>query len=307
MSVVPADPPSRAQVEAFLGDHHGRPVADLTPLTDGFWSSAFGYRVGDDELVARFGQVRQGFEADRAAMAHHSADLPVPEVLAVGEAFGGAFAVSRRHHGRFLEDVAPDEVERARPMLARLLGALRDAPRRPGADVEPDPSWRRWLVATLEEDEQLPSAGWRAALAADPSADRLFRALQARVAELAEACPERRDLVHGDLLHRNVLVREDASKVEAVFSWKCAVRGDHLFDTAWCTFWGETFHPGIAALDAWSLMRDEAGDAAALRHHCYELHIGASHLGWYAWTKDPASLRIVEAHTAMLLERGPRP
>jgi aminoglycoside phosphotransferase (APT) family kinase protein len=305
MSAMPARPLSLEQVEAFLADHHGQPVADLAPLTDGFWSSAFGYRVGDDELVARFGAVRYGFEADRAAMAHASADLPVPEVLAVGDAFGGAFAVSRRHHGRFLEDVAPEEVAQARPMLARLLAALRDAPRRPGADVEPTPSWQRWLVDTLEEDDQQANAGWRAALAAQPSADRLFRALQRRVAELAEACPERRDLVHGDLLHRNVLVREDASRVEAVFSWKCSVRGDHLFDTAWCTFWGETFHPGIAALDAWSFVGGSDVDAA-LRHHCYELHIGASHLGWYAWTDDAESLRVVEAHTAMLLERGPR-
>lgn len=305
MSAMPARAPSLEQVGAFLAEHHGRPVEDLAPLTSGFWSSAFGYRVGDDELVARFGEVRSGFEADRAAMAHASADLPVPEVLAVGDAFGGAFAVSRRHHGRFLEDVAPEEATQARPMLARLLAALRNAPRRPGADVEPDPSWRRWLVDTLEEDDQQANAGWRAALAADPSADRLFVALRQRVAELTEACPEERDLVHGDLLHRNVLVSQDASRVEAVFSWKCSVRGDHLFDTAWCTFWGETFHPGIAALDAWSLVDGGEVDAA-LRHHCYELHIGASHLGWYAWTGDVESLRRVEAHMAMLLERGPR-
>ena len=49
---------------------------------------------------------------------------------------------------------------------------------------------------------------------------------------LAEACPERRDLVHGDLLHGNVLVSPDARRVQAVLSWKCSVRGDFLFDAA---------------------------------------------------------------------------
>lgn len=128
--------------------------------------------------------------------------------------------------------------------------------------------------------------------------------------ELREACPERRDVVHGDLLHRNVLVLEDASRVNAVFSWKCSVRGDFLFDTAWCTFWGH-LHPGIAAADVWGrVMTSEWANAdpsglvdARVRHHCYELQMGASHLGWLAWTGDDVGLRALADHTAMLLER----
>jgi aminoglycoside phosphotransferase (APT) family kinase protein len=107
------------------------------------------------------------------------------------------------------------------------------------------------------------------------------------VRALAEACPERRDLVHGDLLHGNVLVSPDARRVEAVLSWKCSVRGDFLFDAAWCSFWAP-FHPGIAAAGPLSgLLRAPAVRAgpgalldAATRHHCYELHIGFTHLGW---------------------------
>src|ERR1700756_4331826 len=68
------------------------------------------------------------------------------------------------------------------------------------------------------------------------------------VRALAGACPERRDLVHGHLLHGNVLVNPDAGRVEAVLSWKCSVRGDFLFDAAWCSFWAP-WHPGIAAGD----------------------------------------------------------
>jgi aminoglycoside phosphotransferase (APT) family kinase protein len=111
------------------------------------------------------------------------------------------------------------------------------------------------------------------------------------VRALAEACPERRDLVHGDLLHGNVLVSPDARRVEAVLSWKCSVRGDFLFDAAWCSFWAP-WHPGIATADPLSgLLRAPAVRAgpgalldAAARHHCYELHIGFTHLGWNVWT-----------------------
>jgi aminoglycoside phosphotransferase (APT) family kinase protein len=307
---VPGPPPSDEEVRTFLTDLHRAPIEALEPLSGGFWSTAFGYRAGGRELVARFGPIRAGFEADRAAMAYATDDLPVPEVLDIGDAFGGAYAISRRHHGRFLEDLRVEEGATAGPMLARLLAALRHTPDVGGAGS----SWRRWLVDSLEEDPAAANAGWRKALATRPGADELFRTVAARVRELASECPERRDLVHGDLLHRNVLVTSDTSRVEAVFSWKCSMRGDFLFDTAWCTFWGESFHPGIAALDPWRLTWEteapDTGEArrdAALRHHCYELHIGATHLGWHAWTGDDAGLAEVAAHTVGILERGPRP
>ena len=274
---------------AFLRTLHGAPVEDLEPLTGGFWSRAYGYRVGADELVARFGEIRAGFEADRRAMAYASPDLPVPEVLDIGDAFGAAYAISRRARGRFLEELDPSEAERAAPMLRRLLDAIRAAPPVPGESFRP---WREWLLASLADDDPgHPTAGWRRLLAARPDADRTFRACEARIVELLPDCPDRGELVHGDLLHRNVLIDDDASAVTAVFSWKCAGRGDALYDAAWCTFWGDTFHPGIAAVDVRALV-----DADPVRHHCYELHIGATHLGWNAWTGDDDSLERVRLH-----------
>lgn len=219
--------------------------------------------------------MRDGFEADRAAMAYSSPDLPVPEVLDVGDALGGSYAISRRHHGRFLEDMGPEVA----PALNRLLAALRAVPDA-GAS-----SWREELLERLVVDQP---PGWRAKLRAHSEADAVFEAACVRLRELIPSLPERRDLVHGDLLHQNVLVSEDASRVTAVFSWKCSVRGDHLYDLAWCTFWGDLVHPGIAAAVDRTFTADEAA-----RHHCYELHIGSTHLGWYAWTDDDANLALV--------------
>ena len=49
-------------------------------------------------------------------------------------------------------------------------------------------------------------------LAEDAHIDALFRVCESRIHELLPACPERRDLIHGDLLHQNVLVSEDEIK-----------------------------------------------------------------------------------------------
>lgn len=143
----------------------------------------------------------------------------------------------------------------------------------------------------------------------------MFTEAARRIEDLLDACPERRDLVHGDLLHRNILLDEAGATTTGVFSWKCSVLGDFLYDVALCTFWGP-WHPGVAALDAFRRVTadiarsaDDRGrgllDEAGLRHHCYELHIGATHLGWYAWTQDRANQRRLVAHLAALLQRGP--
>jgi aminoglycoside phosphotransferase (APT) family kinase protein len=297
--------PSIAEVTAFLAERHAGDVTGVERLGGGFWSAAFGYRAGGRALVVRFGPI--GYEADRDAMAYDGPDLPVPEVLEIGEAFGGAYAISVRHFGGFLEDVDPRLAETAGETVTRLLGALYAV----GGDGGSG-DWRATLLDGFVDDRSRRVSGWRATLAADPELDRLFDACEARVRALAEACPQRRDLLHADLLHGNVLVTADAARVTAVFSWKCSMRGDFLYDTAWCTFWGP-FHPGIEAAGIWPRVLAAPwanADPAALvdaatRHHCYELEIGASHLAWNAWTGDAAALRDVAARTADILERGP--
>lgn len=312
------DAPTIPQVEAFLRGVHGVPVSELQPLAGGFWSTAFAYRVENRELVLRLGAVLEGFEMDRRAMAFARPDLPVPEVLDIGEALGQTYAISVRHHGRFLETVRADEAVIAGPAIEQTLAALRAVPAEPDAPAAWYPSdgptegstWRRWLTDGLVDDPARRVSGWRKTLAADRELDRLFQACEQRIGELLDACPERRDLVHGDLLNRNVLIAEDASRITAVFSWKCSVRGDFLFDVAWCTFWA-LWHPGIAAVDLWNrtvnspTLSDRALADAALRHYCYELQIGASHLGWNAWTGNENELQAVAAHTASVLARGP--
>jgi aminoglycoside phosphotransferase (APT) family kinase protein len=311
---------SQAEVAAFLADRYGD-VDELEPLGGGFWSAAYAFSAQGRQLVIRFGTEPSWYEADRAARSFDSPDLPVPEVLEIGEALGVVFAVSERRYGGYLESVSPAQAETSGPMLCRLLEGLFLVPKSSdlpvdwyGPDAGSQPSWRQWVMNALVDDPDRPAHGWRAQLEVDPHLGPLLSACERRIAELLDACPERRDLVHSDLLHGNVLVTEDASRVTAVFSWKCSARGDFLYDTAWCTFWG-AIHPGVAAADPWrrvltsEVIAAESGaltDAAA-RHHCYELQIGASHLGWNTWVGDAAALAQNAELLAEVLERGPLP
>jgi aminoglycoside phosphotransferase (APT) family kinase protein len=311
---------SREEVAAFLDRQPGG-WQDLEALAGGAWSSAWAYRAGGEELVVRFGPEVSWYEADRMAVAFSGPDLPVPEVRQVGTTPAGrAYAISVRHHGRFLEDTPAEQASTLAPALTRLLVALYRVPADPDAAViwhqagASAGGWREFLLAGLDDDPGKVVHGWSAALAGDRELAALSAAACSRVRALADACPERRDLVHGDLLHGNVLVSPDARRVEAVLSWKCSVRGDFLFDAAWCSFWAP-WHPGIAAADPLSgllqapAVRAEPGallDGAA-RHHCYELHIGFTHLGWNVWTGDQAGLAATARRLAEVLDRGPLP
>ncbi len=297
--------PSDDAVIAFLRDHHGAEVRDLEPLGGGYWSAAYGYNLDGEELVLRLNDGPDGFRSDQAAMTYDARGLPVPEVLVIGEGLGRWFAVSRRHHGRFLEDVAPEEAEALGPTVVALLAALRSTP---DTGVEAQ-AWRAWLLGGLIDGADGHNAGWRQLVAVHPHADRAFTAAEDKVRSLLDACQDRRQLVHGDLLHHNVLVSPTADAVTAVFSWKCSTWGDAVYDLAWCTFWGR-WHPGIGALDLWdrvapTLSADETVDLGA-RHHAYELQIGASHLGWYATIGDDEMLGWTARQLDELLELGPR-
>ena len=298
-----------ADVQRFLADRFAPETVDgLERLGGGAWSHAYGFGAGGRPLIARFGRWREDYEADVRAMALAGPDLPVPRVLEVGDAFAGAYALSERHAGVFLEHLDAEGWQRALPFVLRALDAMRAADG-PALLGERESSWRQFLFDSLEDVPGERVSGWRATLAADPRLDHLFVAGELRLREVAPALPERRDVLHVDLLHGNVLVEPATGRLAAVFDWGCTMLGDFAYDLAWVSFWSP-WYPGLAAVDLVGAARgrlatapdgEELLDGFDARLAAYEVHIGLTHLAWHAFAGEPAELGAVADRLAPLL------
>ncbi len=305
-------------INKWLRAYYNTEPVDLKALSGGFWSSAYVYRIDSEEFVLRLSDSPTGFDIDAAAMTFVRVSLPIPKILDQGKALGLNFVISCKHSGEFIETRPLKDADSIGKALDTLLTTMRSVP---NSNEDPviwfDPAksigftWRDWLKQGLVDHKKVFHDGIDMSKTSEKRLKALFAKCCSTIDFLLPACPERRDLVHGDLLHQNVLVSDDCSKVTAIFSWKCSVKGDFLFDVSWCTFWGRGWHPTIEAsnIDKRTLRASDLNESdlldAALRHHCYELQIAASHILWYLWTKDINSLTKLLQLIDETIQRGP--
>jgi Predicted aminoglycoside phosphotransferase len=300
----------------FLAEHLGRDVGNVELVGEGAWSRCFGYRDAGRELVIRFGNHVDDFEKDRRAGAFASAALPVPEVTEIGRAFGGYFAISARAYGEPLELLGASEWNATLPSLFAALDALR------AIDVSDTTgfggwnargaarctTWRDFLLSVEADTPARRTYGWRQRLADSPVGDSAFAVGMAKIAELADACPDERYVVHADLINRNVLV--ESSRITAVFDWGCSFYGDFLYDVAWLEFWAP-WHPSIAATGVRGEVRRHYAtiglDVADLdaRLRCYLIHIGLDHQAYCAFTGQLDELATITERTLAYVEGNP--
>ncbi|MGH9169414.1 MAG: phosphotransferase family protein [Acidimicrobiales bacterium] len=303
----------------WLGERYGTGVSGVAELTGGAWSKAFSFCLGGDGLVVRFGPYRDDYMKDLLAVAFDGPALPVPHVHEVGEALGGYYALSELHHGRFLETLDAARFKQLMPALLAGLDALRavELPHPSGCTwvedaSEPDTTcWRDWLLGGLVDTPGDRVSGWRSQLAATPELDQLFVTAEASLHSLLGALPEIRHVLHLDLLNRNVLVAQDASRLEAVFDWGCLSFGDFVYEVAWFTFWSP-WHAGLAAADFLGAIRSHYASIGLdvpdfeERLECYELHIGLTHLAYCTFAKLGDDLAGVAKRLKQILGQSTR-
>jgi hygromycin-B 4-O-kinase len=309
-----------AAVRELLASRFDEHVSDvvLAPR-QGAWSSTYYFREDDRELVIRFAEQAWNFEKDRMYAVHSSPDLPIPQVLEIGEALGCRYAISERAHGDILEELDADRMRRTLPSLFGALDAMRAVGLSSTTGFGPQladgsgehTTWRGYLLSVGDDQPTLeanPVRGWRDQLDRRPHVARTFDRTLGELASLVEACPEIRHLVHSDLLYGNVLVAGD--RVSAVFDWGCALYGDFLYDLAWLTFWAP-WYPGLDAAGVGRAARrhyDEIGLAVpdlSARLRCYEVHIGLAHLAYHSFTQEWDNLEWTARRTLEVLNAEP--
>ena len=247
-----------SQAQAFLATYLDTEPLDVALIGEGAWSRCFGFRQGDEELAIRFGKHVDDFHKDQLAAAYATPALPVPEVFAVGQAFDGYFAISRRAYGIPLESVSAAQWRAVVPDVVSALEAMRTTDLSSttgfggwGADGQaPCATWTEFLLAVGDDPPEHRTYGWRKRLAAVPEGEAAFAwGIELLKQVATDAIP--RCLMHCDLMNRNVLVQAD--RITAVFDWGCSLYGDHLYDLAWFEFWA----PWTPELDIHHL-KDEA-------------------------------------------------
>jgi hygromycin-B 4-O-kinase len=302
-----------AQVEQFLTQHTKHAVTDILPLKGGEWSQAFAVYMNDGSYVIRFGRHVEDYNKDRLASNFASKYLPIARVLEVGSAFEEYFAISEQAFGEMLDELGSDAMQKIVPAVMQMLNALREA------DVSnthgfggwnadgnaPHSSWRDYLLAVEYDDPERRTHGWREKLANSPTGDSVFMEALERLKELVDVCPEERHLIHGDLLNRNTLVKDN--QIAAVIDWGNSVYGDFLYDLAWisyCVFW----HPAMQGID-WEAEAEKYYASIGItipnfkeRLLCYKIHIGLDAQSYNAFTGRWDELEINTTKTAELIK-----
>lgn len=257
-------------IEEFLRRRYGDRATAPTPLGAGEWSSAYALTLDGQDVVARFGRHGEDYAKDRRMARHRSKALPIPEFLDSGPAGDGYFAVTRRAYGDFLDELDGDAMRAALPGLLAVLDAVREidvsdttgyGPWRPDGSA-PFGSWAEALLDVVTENDRTP--GWRAKLEASPTGAGPFDEAAAALRELVTDLPDRRQIVHSDLLYRNVLVA--GTEITAVLDWGNSLYGDADYDLAWLLYWWP-WYPAWRDIDIAAVL----GRGPLL---AYQVHIG---------------------------------
>lgn len=302
--------PSITDIGIFL-EEYAEGFSDLQSIGLGEWSLAYHYRLNEKQYVIRFSTFDEDFRKDMFAFRFSAENLPIPKIIQYGRAFDGYYAISEKAPGVAIDLLDEEEVKQVVPSVVNILDGLRLADVSDtsgygawGANGEGRySSWKESLLTIKQDNPQNRIFGWRDKLKTTFGVSR-FDALYGQLATFVAEVPEKRHLIHADLLHYNLLVDQD--QVSAVIDWGCAQYGDFLYDLAWFTFWA-SWHPAMEKIDFKTIVYQhykdiglEVPDFEKLLK-TYELHIGLDAIAYSSFIENWEQVERVTRQTEQII------
>ena len=258
-----------AKLGSCLGD-----ISGFARIAHGEESQAYCFRIGDKAYIVRLNQSLEGFEKDTFAHRRFARpNLPIPEIIQIGQIDHHFFCISEKMPGVTLQDLSPEELPLVLEPTARVLRAIAESELGGTSGFGPFnangvgeyESWRDFLNSIAHD----PRYDW-------PAVSRLLRTDKIKpllewLTGLVEQCPEIRGLVHGDFGSNNVLT--DGSRITGIVDWSEALIGDPLYDLANIFFW-RTWLECMEYQARYFETDPSTSSKASVRLLCYQLRIG---------------------------------
>jgi hygromycin-B 4-O-kinase len=298
------------QIQSFIDTKSGEKVL-LTPVSGGDWSQAFFFEHKGSQKVIRFSASDEDFLKDQFAHRWNSSTLPIPKVEEIGEVLGGYYAISPRIDGDMVDNLPKQEMQQFAPQLIKLFDSLRTVDLSTttgygGWDKEGKGEYYSWgdFLRAVNVPFKSTRVTWVNELASRPATQVLFDRVYAEMIKLLPLCPEARHLIHNDLLHFNLLVKDN--EVAGVIDWGCSLYGDYLYDLAMFDLW-QFYYPTMEGInwkgEAKKYFEEHGADATHFdeRLKCYQCHLALDAMKYHVFKGNDKDLALISGRIMEIL------
>ncbi|MDO8451887.1 MAG: phosphotransferase [bacterium] len=299
--------------EEFLRNHTSKQTNEISAVGYGEWSQAFFYKEEKVQKIIRFSDTDEDFLRDQFAHTYSSQRLPIPEIEEIGNVFDGFFAISKHVEGEMIDTLESEPMRMLVPKLLNLFEAMRSTDTSKSKGFGPwdtngnglKNSWKEYISEPGIDVPTMRIHGWKEKLVRRTHEHDIFNQAYKQLVSMIAFCPEERHIIHSDLLHFNVLVKD--REIAAVLDWGCAKYGDFLYDVAWFIFW-QFYYPSMKGIDFKEETRHHfSNHGADVSHYeerlkCYQLHIGIEALMYCSFKENWQNAEMVAQRLAEVLE-----
>ena len=279
-------------------------IKNLAEITDGRISRTYSLDIGGRPCILQFTEqnMSQGCLNERLfAEKFRRMGIPVRSVLHEGEFAGLHFTVAAKVQGKGLDRLPREEFEAVLPSIMDILLRIASVDTSDTVGygwLEADgngkfSSWREHLCQVREEEPGRFYGRWHHLFDTTFLERKVFDRYYAKMKELIEAAPSRRELVHGGFGYGNLLVEQ--GRVAVVLDWQDARYGDPVFDLAYMLYWlDEKGRKACVKAYQESLKRRGRSEACLEeRVKCYQYYTGVDGLRFAAKTKNEKFYRAM--------------